>query len=912
MSCLLLLLPMRGFAVQTTTVQGVVYLASGAIAQGTILVSWPAFTAADGSTIAAGNTTVTIASDGSVNIALAPNAGSNPAGTYYTAVYHMSDGTVHTEYWVVPQTTPATISAVRATVVPAAVAQQTVSQQYLDSTINALQGTYLQLQGGTMNGALNLAADPTSALQAATKEYVDAHTGAQLPQAQTMIAGKGDGSALPMAEKGVAVTASGGSVAWSDDLNAGIYDPRDTRWAGGINGPTPAAAAQAMSNQMACDLAMGVVKHAVAKWPQGTYNVDELLIAPGSSWEGVATSAGGTQLHSMYNNHFLLQAPMSMTVTCSDGKSHTDNAAQTHVTHFTLVGCGVGGCSNAPGDTANYIDGGPGNTGLEMSSIAGIDEYIYAQYFGGYGILVDGQDTKSFHDTVYNDLEWYYYGGYKGYGESLPSAEVSVTTTGSTGSVSLSWAAVTNAAAYAVYRGTSAGGENLFYITTTNSFTDTGAATDGAVVTNVVTNTVGAPGTITATASTSGGTLAAGTYFYVVTALTTDGWHGSAAFVGADTMAEWIEGYGFFDGPTKYNYHHLTDMYLSGGDATYSHIWAQLGQVGIVVPYAGGNVHISDSRVDFARLEGFWTNENGVTFDNGLIDASCGASNAQTINTGQTFIYDAGLCQQFYSMGSNTTLSNTSFMQNYGFGPTYGTADMFILNGTVINSPGVKQYQWALGVLGGNLWSPPSTNWTNVTGPQPSIVGLEAINPADTTPTTYTGFVNVEGRAAQEFYIAGGNANVTLQNSSVLRTCNGQNINLGTVTGYLHFKSTGDIGLYNGPAAVVQICDTAPTVSSSETVAFSATPTFSVATRSSITTLTGNVTSFTLGAGVDGQEKTLIFCQNSTGGYTVTAPANVHGFFTVGTTAGKCSAQHFTYSAGQTAWLADSPGVTNE
>jgi hypothetical protein len=101
-------------------------------------------------------------------------------------------------------------------------------------------------------------------------------------------------------------------------------------------------------------------------------------------------------------------------------------------------------------------------------------------------------------------------------------------------------------------------------------------------------------------------------------------------------------------------------------------------------------------------------------------------------------------------------------------------------------------------------------------------------------------------------------------------------------------------------------------LASSETVTFSATPKFSILTRASIITLTANVTSFTLAAGADGQEKTLTFCQNVTGGFTVAPPANVRGFFTVGTTASKCSAQHFTYSAGQTAWLADSAGVTNE
>lgn len=99
---------------------------------------------------------------------------------------------------------------------------------------------------------------------------------------------------------------------------------------------------------------------------------------------------------------------------------------------------------------------------------------------------------------------------------------------------------------------------------------------------------------------------------------------------------------------------------------------------------------------------------------------------------------------------------------------------------------------------------------------------------------------------------------------------------------------------------------------SSETVTFSATPTFSNATRASYIVLTGNVASFTLAAGADGQEKTLTFCQDATGSRTVAAPTNVHGFFTVGTTLSKCSSQHFTYYVAQTAWLADTAGVVSQ
>jgi hypothetical protein len=102
-------------------------------------------------------------------------------------------------------------------------------------------------------------------------------------------------------------------------------------------------------------------------------------------------------------------------------------------------------------------------------------------------------------------------------------------------------------------------------------------------------------------------------------------------------------------------------------------------------------------------------------------------------------------------------------------------------------------------------------------------------------------------------------------------------------------------------------------IGASETVAFSATPTFSNTTRSSYLVLTGNVTSFTLPAGVDGQGKTFLFCQDATGSRTISGvPANVRGFTTIGATASKCSSQHFRYSVALNAWLADGAAVTNE
>jgi len=85
-------------AISTTTVQGTVYLANGQPGSGTLVLSWPAFTTASGQSVAADSTSVTIASNGSVSVNLAPNLGATPAGLYYTAVYYLSDGTTSRQY----------------------------------------------------------------------------------------------------------------------------------------------------------------------------------------------------------------------------------------------------------------------------------------------------------------------------------------------------------------------------------------------------------------------------------------------------------------------------------------------------------------------------------------------------------------------------------------------------------------------------------------------------------------------------------------------------------------------------------------------------------------------------------------------------------------------------------------------
>jgi len=206
-----------------TTVTDIVYRADGNPAAGTLLISWPAFSTSDGKPVAAGSMSLPIGVGGNVTLALAPNEGANPAGTYYKVVLKLDDGTTSTEYWTVPKKSPAKVSEVRTTVVPASVAAQMASRQYVDSLVlakadnssvihnigdetvaglkqfstspliptptvanaaasksyvdGAIAGIgtsdFIRKSGDVMTGSLTLPGDPTSTNQAANRHYVD-------------------------------------------------------------------------------------------------------------------------------------------------------------------------------------------------------------------------------------------------------------------------------------------------------------------------------------------------------------------------------------------------------------------------------------------------------------------------------------------------------------------------------------------------------------------------------------------------------------------------------------------------------------------------------------------------------------------------------------------------------------------
>ncbi len=167
--------------VATTQIADTIYHANGTPAAGTALISWPAFTTSNGDSIPSGSTAAVIASSGALTVQLIPNAGSTPIGSYYTVVYHLDDGSVSHQYWVVPASLAAVkIASIESTVLPTSVAMQTVSKSYVDTAIAAavtghpLDSTpYVLKSGDTMAGPLILPADPVSARQAADKNYVD-------------------------------------------------------------------------------------------------------------------------------------------------------------------------------------------------------------------------------------------------------------------------------------------------------------------------------------------------------------------------------------------------------------------------------------------------------------------------------------------------------------------------------------------------------------------------------------------------------------------------------------------------------------------------------------------------------------------------------------------------------------------
>lgn len=133
---LLLLTGASAWALPQTQVQDVLLNADGSPIDGTVEISWPSFTAPDGSTIAANRVVINIV-NGVIGVPLVPNLGASPEGTSYEATFTLSTGVIVTEYWVVPESIdPVSVSAIR--VVETPVPQTIISQSQVAGLIPEL------------------------------------------------------------------------------------------------------------------------------------------------------------------------------------------------------------------------------------------------------------------------------------------------------------------------------------------------------------------------------------------------------------------------------------------------------------------------------------------------------------------------------------------------------------------------------------------------------------------------------------------------------------------------------------------------------------------------------------------------------------------------------------------------------
>ena len=171
----------RGQTPPLTTIADTVYRADGSPAQGTLLISWPEFTTSGGQAVAAGTNSVMLGAGGALSVALVPNVNATPANTVYTVVYQLNDGTVRTEYWIVPTTSPATLAEVRTTLGTPENAAQLATQQFVTAAVasKANDSAVVHLTGSeTITGSKQFSVapslpNPVQPGDATNKQYVD-------------------------------------------------------------------------------------------------------------------------------------------------------------------------------------------------------------------------------------------------------------------------------------------------------------------------------------------------------------------------------------------------------------------------------------------------------------------------------------------------------------------------------------------------------------------------------------------------------------------------------------------------------------------------------------------------------------------------------------------------------------------
>jgi len=352
-------------AFSTTTVQGTVYLANGQPGTGTLVVSWPSFTTASGQMVTADSMTVTIAPDGFVSVNLAANQGATPAGLYYTAIFYLSDGSVNTQYWVVPAATQATLGQVQARLMPSTQAVQAVSKTYVDQAIAALAGGTLTISGTTMTGPLTLCCDPTTPLQAADKHYVDV----SLAQAVPLTGGTLTGALTAPQFNGPLAGNVTGNVSGNVTGNVTGTSANVTGTVSIANGGTGATtAAGALANLGGVALSGGTLTGPLTATKLGAlYQVDQFAGADfgaklGACLSGLSSTNGGTcdarnftGTLAMGSNLVISMANATVLLPCATISTANQLIVTAGTRNVSLRGCALRGASTASGSQGGTV-----------------------------------------------------------------------------------------------------------------------------------------------------------------------------------------------------------------------------------------------------------------------------------------------------------------------------------------------------------------------------------------------------------------------------------------------------------------------------------------------------------------------------------------------------------------------------
>ncbi len=419
-----------------TAISDTVYMADGTPAQGTLLITWPAFVTASETAVAGGNTSVTLGAGGALTVQLEPT----PAGVYYTVVYQLGPSEMKTQYWVVPvSTTPVNLATVITTPGSGAAAQP-VSMQYVNSALatkandnavvhlanpetitgvksftvnpnvpapvnpgdvanksyvdssvsNVGSGTYLPTAGGT------LPANPASAMQASTKQYVDTSAAAKANLVSGLVPANELGTGL--SNSGSCLLGNGASAVWGA-CGGGT---------GTGNISTTPAASQAIAQPEGTQFSannLANIRYVTGSWNWAQTPSDNLA-TPGSLTIHLAPCSLGLDTNSRANYYSYkvyisgTGTPEAVPVTggtCTPGSSSgtiTVTTAYAHAAGYT-VGSASTGIQEAWNDAwVNDIPTTPNastDTGPYVKLAANTQYDIYATVFlRGVGGTLDG------------------------------------------------------------------------------------------------------------------------------------------------------------------------------------------------------------------------------------------------------------------------------------------------------------------------------------------------------------------------------------------------------------------------------------------------------------------------------------------------------------------------------------------